>query len=111
MTGSFPVDLPHSSACFPNLLHPQNGRGGQISEGWIMTPVETMEPLSGRHVDHGEVLDHIAALTGDFTVPEGACGTWRALYADAAQLRDDLIEHIHIENNILFPRFQSSAAA
>ena len=48
MTGSFPVDLPHSSAYFPNLLHSQNGRGGQISEGWIMTPVETMEPLSGR---------------------------------------------------------------
>ena len=63
------------------------------------------------HVDHGEVLDRIAALTGDFTVPEGACGTWRALYADAAQLRDDLIEHIHIENNILFPHFESGAAA
>lgn len=63
------------------------------------------------HVDHGEVLEHIAKLTGDFTLPDGACGTWRALYAGAAQLRDDLIEHIHIENNILFPRFESVPAA
>lgn len=63
------------------------------------------------HVDHGELLERMAELTGDFTVPEGGCGTWRALYAGAAQFRDDLIEHIHIENNILFPRFESSAAS
>ena len=63
------------------------------------------------HVDHGEVLERIAELTGDFTLPEGACATWRALYAGAAQLRDELIEHIHIENNILFPRFESGPAA
>ncbi len=62
------------------------------------------------HVDHGEVLERIAELTGDFIPPDGACGTWRALYAGAARLRDDLIEHIHIENNILFPRFESDAA-
>ena len=63
------------------------------------------------HVDHGEVLERMTQLTSDFTVPEGGCGTWRALYQAAAQFKDDLIEHIHIENNILFPRFQSSAAA
>jgi regulator of cell morphogenesis and NO signaling len=63
------------------------------------------------HVDHGEVLERIAELTGDFTVPEGACATWRALYAGSAQLRDDLIEHIHLENNILFPRFEGGPAA
>ncbi|MDT9599913.1 iron-sulfur cluster repair di-iron protein [Sphingosinicella rhizophila] len=62
------------------------------------------------HVDHGELLQSIAELTGDFTVPEGACATWRALYVGAAQFRDDLIDHIHIENNILFPRFESGAA-
>lgn len=63
------------------------------------------------HVDHGEVLERVAELTDDFTLPEGACGTWRALYAGAAQLRDDLIEHIHIENNILFPRFENASTA
>lgn len=60
------------------------------------------------HVDHGEVLERIAELTDNFTLPEAACGTWRALYAGAERLRDDLIEHIHIENNILFPRFEGA---
>jgi regulator of cell morphogenesis and NO signaling len=63
------------------------------------------------HVDHGELLDRMAELTGDFIVPEGGCGTWRALYAGAAQFRDDLIDHIHIENNILFPRFEGGAGS
>ncbi len=63
------------------------------------------------HVDHGEVLERVVKLTDDFTRPEGACGTWRALYAGASQLRDDLIEHIHIENNILFPRFEIASTA
>ena len=38
--------------------------------------------------------------------PQGACNTWRALYAGIAQLGDDLINHIHLENNVLFPRFE-----
>jgi regulator of cell morphogenesis and NO signaling len=62
------------------------------------------------HVDHGEVLERMTEMTDNFVVPEGGCGTWRALYAGAAQFKDDLIEHIHIENNILFPRFESGAA-
>jgi regulator of cell morphogenesis and NO signaling len=60
------------------------------------------------HVDHGELVERITQLTDDFTVPEGGCGTWRALYAGAAQFKDDLIEHIHLENNILFPRFETA---
>jgi regulator of cell morphogenesis and NO signaling len=32
---------------------------------------------------------------------------WRALYVGARKLTDDLMEHIHIENNVLFPRFRS----
>lgn len=62
------------------------------------------------HVEHGELLERLTELTNDFTPPEGACGTWRALYAGAAQLKNDLVEHIHIENNILFPRFESGTA-
>lgn len=61
------------------------------------------------HTDHGEMLERITELTDNFTLPEGACGTWRALYAGAARLSEDLIEHIHIENNILFPRFEGAS--
>jgi regulator of cell morphogenesis and NO signaling len=62
------------------------------------------------HVDHGEFVEQLTRMTNGFTPPDGACGTWRALYAGAAQFKDDLIEHIHTENNILFPRFESAAA-
>lgn len=76
-----------------------------------------MRPLDGPtsqmredHGDQAQMLERITRLTDDFTVPEGACGTWRALYAGAAEFKDDLIDHIHIENNILFPRFEGIAA-
>lgn len=59
------------------------------------------------HDEHGEQLRALAALTGDMTPPDGACNSWRALYAGLAKLAEDLTEHIHIENNILFPRFEA----
>jgi len=57
------------------------------------------------HDDHGENLREIDGLTGDITLPPGACRTWQALYAGLAKLKDDLMQHIHLENNVLFPRF------
>jgi regulator of cell morphogenesis and NO signaling len=63
------------------------------------------------HTQHGAALDRLNALTHDATPPEGACNTWRALYAGIAQLNDDLIHHIHLENNLLFPQFEPTAAS
>jgi regulator of cell morphogenesis and NO signaling len=65
--------------------------------------------LRDEHTGHGALLEQLAALTSDHTPPPGACNTWRALYAGTAQLTDDLISHIHLENNLLFPRFESAA--
>jgi regulator of cell morphogenesis and NO signaling len=58
------------------------------------------------HDDHGEQLRKLESLTDNFTVPADACNSWRALYAGAAKLSDDVREHIHLENNVLFPRFE-----
>jgi len=57
------------------------------------------------HDEHGEELKALSALTHDATPPADACNTWRALYAGIGKLAEDLTEHMHIENNILFPRF------
>ncbi|HEY6979478.1 iron-sulfur cluster repair di-iron protein [Reyranella sp.] len=57
------------------------------------------------HDDHGRTLQELEALTNGFTVPAGACRTWQALYAGVSKLADDLRQHIHLENNVLFPRF------
>ena len=59
------------------------------------------------HDDQGTQLRLLESLTDDFTLPEGACRSWQALYVGTAQLAEDLMEHIHLENNILFPRFAS----
>jgi regulator of cell morphogenesis and NO signaling len=64
-------------------------------------PIEIMRD---DHDDHGVRLREIEALTHGHTPPEGACNSWRALYAGTRRFADDLMEHIHLENNVLFPR-------
>lgn len=69
---------------------------------------EPIGVMRDEHTGHGALLEQLAALTTDHTPPLGACNTWRALYAGTAQLTDDLIGHIHLENNVLFPRFETA---
>ena len=87
------------------ILFPMLKSGGNPFVG---QPIGMMR---SEHVGHGHALDRLNALTHDATPPEGACNTWRALYAGIAQLNDDLIHHIHLENNVLFPQFEASAPA
>lgn len=54
------------------------------------------------HDEHGEALAHMIRLARDLVLPAGACNTWRALYSGLAEFRDDLMQHIHLENNVLF---------
>ena len=67
--------------------------------------------MRDEHTGHGAQLERLMALTDDATPPPGACNTWRALYAGIAQLSDDLINHIHLENNVLFPQFEAREQA
>jgi regulator of cell morphogenesis and NO signaling len=59
-----------------------------------------------RHEHHsaGRALSEIRRLTAGYTPPTHACNTYRALYAGLEELERDLHLHIHLENNILFPR-------
>jgi regulator of cell morphogenesis and NO signaling len=68
----------------------------------VSAPIAAMQ---AEHLDHRQTLEELAALTHDMQPPQGACGSWRALYSGLRKLSNDLIDHIHIENNILFPRF------
>ena len=63
------------------------------------------------HFSHGEQVEKLAGMTHDHTPPPDACNTWRALYSGIAQLTDDLISHIHLENNVLFPMFEPTSQA
>ena len=48
----------------------------------------------------------IRKLTGGLTPPEHACGSWRSRYGGTATLLDELADHIALENDVLFPRFE-----
>jgi len=64
-------------------------------------PVHVMEI---EHEDHGESLRMIRKLTSNLTLPPEACATWAALYGRLKEFETELMEHIHLENNILFRR-------
>jgi regulator of cell morphogenesis and NO signaling len=57
------------------------------------------------HDEHGERLANLESLARGFALPPEACSTWRALYTGVRKLIDDVHEHVHLENNVLFPRF------
>lgn len=64
-------------------------------------PVRVMEE---EHDDHGLNLARVRELTNNLAPPAEACSTWQALYLRLATLESELMDHIHLENNILFPR-------
>lgn len=78
---------------FPLILA---GRGQMAA-----MPISIMEE---EHQDHGKNLGRMRELARGFVPPEDACTTWRALYVDLAGLERQLMEHIHLENNVVFPR-------
>jgi len=67
----------------------------------IAAPLQVME---ADHDAAGEVLSEINKLTNAYTPPAGACNSFRLLYSKLQALEDDLHQHIHLENNILFPK-------
>lgn len=64
-------------------------------------PIQVMEM---EHEEAGELMDDIRQLSHDFTPPEGACNTYRVLYSLLQEFEEDLHQHVHLENNILFPK-------
>jgi regulator of cell morphogenesis and NO signaling len=64
-------------------------------------PVQVME---AEHRDHGRNLERLRSLTNDYTAPAEACATWRALFLGLSELENELMLHIHLENNLLFPK-------
>jgi regulator of cell morphogenesis and NO signaling len=69
--------------------------------GSVANPIAVMER---EHEGAGDALHRIRELTENYTPPECACASYRALLAGLAELENDLHQHIHKENNILFPR-------
>lgn len=69
--------------------------------GAVANPVAMMIE---EHDAAGSLLAEIRTLSQDFTTPQGACPTYHAFYDGLREFEQDLHQHIHLENNILFPR-------
>lgn len=69
--------------------------------GTVKTPIRVM---LADHEAAGEMVAQIREATGNYTAPADACPTYRAFYQALGEFECDLHQHVHLENNILFPR-------
>jgi regulator of cell morphogenesis and NO signaling len=69
--------------------------------GTIQNPKRMMEY---EHTSAGDTLSQIRELSNNYTHPEDACNTFKALFSELKEFEEDLHKHIHMENNILFPK-------
>lgn len=92
------AELEQHMAKEEQILFPMIRQGqGAMAGG----PISVMEH---EHDSAGRALHRLRELTDGYEVPAEACNTWRALWHGLAALEESLHQHIHLENNILFPR-------
>ncbi|HZG17619.1 MAG TPA: iron-sulfur cluster repair di-iron protein [Candidatus Bathyarchaeia archaeon] len=74
--------------------------------------VDTIEKLENEHSAAGELLREMREVTHDYQLPSGACRTYTVTFQKLAELEADMFQHVHLENNIMFPRlFQEAGGA
>ncbi|WP_236612890.1 hemerythrin domain-containing protein [Cesiribacter andamanensis] len=69
--------------------------------GTVRNPIRMMEQ---EHESAGEGLEKIREITDNYTLPADACTTYRLAFQALQDFEADLHQHIHLENNILFPK-------
>jgi regulator of cell morphogenesis and NO signaling len=69
--------------------------------GTVRNPIQAM---MNEHDSTGELVRQIRKASSEYTPPADACTSYQALYQDLRQFEEDLHEHVHLENHILFPR-------
>ncbi|RDW12505.1 DUF542 domain-containing protein [Paracoccus thiocyanatus] len=83
---------------FPAILQ---GAGASMLAG----PIRVMQ---AEHQDTGALLRQVEHLAHGLALPQDACGSWTALYTGLRKLCDDVVAHIHLEEEVLFPRVLAS---
>ena len=82
------------------LTNNENGQF-QMSIGYLQSPINVMET---EHDHAGTQLNEIRLLSNNYTPPQDACTTYRLSFAALQAFEIDLHQHVHLENNILFPK-------
>lgn len=102
------AELTHHFVCEETILFPYIGSLDAVQPSALPPVFGSVEqPITRMMTEHaqaGEELRELRALTNNYTLSPTACPTWSALYRAMEDLELDLHQHIHLENNILFPR-------
>lgn len=85
------------------VLFPMMRQGGHPM---IVHPIGAMRH---EHDHAAKLLSRVEHFTNGLNLPEGACRSWTALYTGLAKFSEDLVTHMHLENTVLFPRFEAAA--
>lgn len=97
--------MPHmmkeEQVLFPYVEELESGGDPSSCFGTIANPIRQMLL---EHEAAGELLVKLRTTTNGYDLPPDACLSFRALYERLSDLERDLHQHIHLENNVLFPR-------
>jgi regulator of cell morphogenesis and NO signaling len=77
---------------------------GSVEPPFFQTVRNPINAMMKEHDAAGELVKQIRNASSEYTAPADACTSYKALYQDLRQFEADLHQHVHLENNILFPR-------
>lgn len=86
---------------FPAIKAIEQGNRSPFDTDTIQHPISMME---SEHDVAGDIMKQIRQLSDNYTLPRGACATYTVVYKVLEELESDLHQHIHLENNLLFPK-------
>jgi regulator of cell morphogenesis and NO signaling len=91
---------------FPYIVKLERARtsGAAMPSSCFDTVAKPIQMMTQEHDAAGALLAEMRRLSQNFTTPEDACPTFHAFYDGLREFERDLHQHIHLENNILFPR-------
>ncbi len=93
-----------SASLLSHLLKEEQVLFPMLNSGQARRAQIPMAAMRHEHEEHGRLLAQLAQRCHDFVLPVDARPSWQALYAGLVELCEDLMQHIHLENNVLFPR-------
>lgn len=88
---------------FPLMKRMESDSGDGRTEKIVWGPIARME---SEHESAGNLIRQIRLLSNNYTPPDFACPTFQITYRKLKEFDNDLMLHIHLENNILFDRFK-----
>lgn len=75
-----------------------------LSDEVLEKALKAIEELEGEHDAAGDLIKELRKITDDYTAPSDGCETYDLTYKLLENVESDLFQHIHLENNVMFPR-------